>query len=99
MCDGRDDEFDCDCGIENIVTIDTDRHGKHTRRRTRNLGGVQGALFKGLSLPGSYPQIAGAAPLREHQNAACGEASGLPLGEPTTLCSPRDESVIVGYTL
>ena len=26
-------------------------------------------------------------------------ASGYPLGEPTALCSPWDESVIVGYTL
>lgn len=89
MCDGRDGDFDCECGIRNTVTIDTDRHGLHTRSATRSLGGVQGALFKGLSLPGSYPQIAGAAPLREHQNAARGDASGLPLGEPTALCSPQ----------
>jgi len=27
ICDGRDGDFDGDCGIENIVTIDTDRHG------------------------------------------------------------------------
>ncbi len=34
--------------------------------------GKQGVLYKWGSLPGSYPQIAGAAPLREHLDAAVG---------------------------
>ena len=62
--------------------------GREIRSLCRRFGGVQGALSKGRSLPGSYPQIAGAAPLREHRNAAREDVSGSPLGEPTALCSP-----------
>lgn len=62
-------------------------------QRRVKFGRGQGALFKGLSLPGSYPQIAGAAPLREHPNAAREAASGTPLGEPTALCSPSGMKV------
>ena len=39
MCDGRDDDFDCDCGIENIVTIDTDRHGDGEKAGEPHLSG------------------------------------------------------------
>jgi len=62
MRDGRDDVFDSGGGLKKTVTIVTDRHARFRR-------GCKGALFKGRSLPGSYPQIAGAAPLREHWTA------------------------------
>ena len=65
MRDGRVDVCGSGGGLKKTVTIDTDRHGKFRR-------GCKGALFKGRSLPGNYPQIAGAAPLREHRNAAAG---------------------------
>ena len=71
MRDGRVDVFDSGGGVINTVTIDTDRHGKFRR-------GCKGALFKGRSLPGSYPQIAGAAPLREHHHAAAFRCSRQP---------------------
>ena len=36
MCDGRDDVFGSGCGIQNTVTIDTDRH----RERRKGQGGI-----------------------------------------------------------
>ena len=40
--------------------------------------GCKGGIFKGQPLPGSCPQTAGAAPLREHLDAAAGRCFRLP---------------------
>jgi len=40
MCDGRDDVLWTGGGVKNIVTIDTDRHGKFPQAHAA-------ALFKG----------------------------------------------------
>ena len=46
MCDGRDDDFGSGCGIQNIDTIDTDRH----RERRTGQGGIPagGDRHKGI---------------------------------------------------
>lgn len=54
-----------------LLSAQNNRHYRHNRHRKFRRG-CKGALFEGRSLPGSYPQIAGAAPLREYLTAAAG---------------------------
>ena len=54
-----------------ILRAQNNRHYRHNRHGKFRRG-CKGALFKGRSLPGSYPKIAGAASLREYLTAAAG---------------------------
>ena len=61
--------------------------------------GCREPFTKGTSLPGSYPQIAGAALLREHLHAPAGRCFRQPPRRAHGTLQPPAESVIVGYTL
>ena len=95
-CDGCDDSTVGRPGIKNTVTIVTTVTETVSQKFRRGAGRPS----QRSALPGSYPQIAGAEPLREHLNAAAGRCSRQPPRRAHDTLQPvRDESVIVGYTL
>ena len=78
MRDGRVDVYDSGYGVQNTVTIDTDRHQcdnemSHIKFRM----GMQGALFKGLLLLGVVR--------RQQGNALSHPQMTIPLGERNSI--------------